>query len=151
MPHTHAYHFPFQRYYMQYVLVLVQSLIHLRILLLCLEVMAQERELRPSISLTVGSNPFSNKYFTVSTLPPPHAKCKAVPYNIPEKMMIQNLDCGIVKGTDCDRFRSTNSPTSLATRDMSHRNLSHLKILLRKSTKPTTTTRLTSLTLKLYM
>lgn len=33
MPHTHAYHFPFQRYYMQYVLVLVQSLIHLRILL----------------------------------------------------------------------------------------------------------------------
>jgi len=40
----------------------------------------------------------------------------------------------------CDRFRSTNSPTSLATRDTSHRNLTHLKILLRKSTKPTTTT-----------
>jgi len=40
----------------------------------------------------------------------------------------------------CDRFRSTNSPTSLATRDTSHRNLAHLKRLLRKSTKPTTST-----------
>jgi len=40
----------------------------------------------------------------------------------------------------CDRFRSTKNLTSIATRDTSHRNLTHLKILLRKSTKPTTTT-----------
>ena len=49
---------------------------------LCLEPMAQERELPPELVVVVGSASFSNKYFTVSTFPPPHAQCKGVAYNI---------------------------------------------------------------------